>query len=164
MGTSLFWFIRQRVVIISYWRFGTTYRSHLQGSGIQKEIILDSLTPKMGPIGCPETSVINYHYSLRNNPEERSSQCPVFQKPKVHHHIYNILLLEHIVSASSVQFTFSEQFICIPFRCYVVRWSTPQSTMWSFLLNFVNENDLPISCSLCMLHDTLIVSSLIESL
>jgi len=28
---------------------------------------------KMGPIGCPETSVRNYHYSLRNNPEERSS-------------------------------------------------------------------------------------------
>jgi hypothetical protein len=21
----------------------------------------------MGPIGCPETSVRNYHYSLRNN-------------------------------------------------------------------------------------------------
>jgi hypothetical protein len=29
---------------------------------------------KMGPLGCPETSVINDHYSLRNNPEERSSQ------------------------------------------------------------------------------------------
>jgi len=28
----------------------------------------------MGPIGRPETSVRNYHYSLRNNPEERSSQ------------------------------------------------------------------------------------------
>jgi hypothetical protein len=28
---------------------------------------------KMGPIDCPETSVRNYHYSLRNNPEERSS-------------------------------------------------------------------------------------------
>ena len=27
----------------------------------------------MGPIRCPETSVRNYHYSLRNNPEERSS-------------------------------------------------------------------------------------------
>jgi len=26
----------------------------------------------MGPIGCTETSVRNYHYSLRNNPEERS--------------------------------------------------------------------------------------------
>jgi hypothetical protein len=28
---------------------------------------------KMGPTGCPETSVINYHYSLCNNPEEHSS-------------------------------------------------------------------------------------------
>ena len=28
---------------------------------------------KMGLIGCPETSVRNYHYSLRNNPEERIS-------------------------------------------------------------------------------------------
>ena len=28
----------------------------------------------MGPRGCPETSVRNSHYSLRNNPEERSSQ------------------------------------------------------------------------------------------
>jgi len=28
----------------------------------------------MGPTGYPETSVRNYHYSLRNNREERSSQ------------------------------------------------------------------------------------------
>jgi hypothetical protein len=27
----------------------------------------------MGPIGCPETSIRNYHYSLRDNPEERIS-------------------------------------------------------------------------------------------
>jgi hypothetical protein len=27
----------------------------------------------MRPIGCPETSVMKYHYSLCNNPEERSS-------------------------------------------------------------------------------------------
>jgi hypothetical protein len=27
----------------------------------------------MKPIGCPEKSVRNYHYSLRNNPEQRSS-------------------------------------------------------------------------------------------
>jgi hypothetical protein len=26
----------------------------------------------MGPIVCPERTVINYHYSLRNNPEGRS--------------------------------------------------------------------------------------------
>ena len=28
----------------------------------------------MGPISCPETSEWNYHYSLPNSPEERSSQ------------------------------------------------------------------------------------------
>ena len=28
----------------------------------------------MGPIGCPETSVKNYRYALRNNPEERYSR------------------------------------------------------------------------------------------
>jgi len=28
---------------------------------------------KMGPIGCPEKSVRNYHYTVRNSPEERSS-------------------------------------------------------------------------------------------
>jgi len=27
----------------------------------------------MGPIGCPETSLRNYNYSLRKDPEERSS-------------------------------------------------------------------------------------------
>jgi len=27
----------------------------------------------MGTIGCPETSVLNYHYSPRNDPEERGS-------------------------------------------------------------------------------------------
>jgi hypothetical protein len=29
---------------------------------------------RMGPIRCPETLVRNYHYSLRNNPEERTTQ------------------------------------------------------------------------------------------
>ena len=28
----------------------------------------------MEPIGCPETSLINYHHSLHNNPEERNYQ------------------------------------------------------------------------------------------
>jgi hypothetical protein len=27
----------------------------------------------MGQIGCPETTVRNYHYSLRDKPEERNS-------------------------------------------------------------------------------------------
>ena len=29
---------------------------------------------KYGSIGCPETSIMNYHYTLRNSPEQRSSQ------------------------------------------------------------------------------------------
>jgi hypothetical protein len=42
------------------------------------EFFLDSWPLKMEPIGCPETSVRNYHYWLRNNPEERNSQVPQF--------------------------------------------------------------------------------------
>jgi hypothetical protein len=45
LRTAIFWVITQRVVVIYYRRFGTTYRYHLR---------------------C-------YHYSLRGNPEERSS-------------------------------------------------------------------------------------------
>ena len=44
---------------IPYRRFGTTYRSP---------------SPlKMGPIGCPETSVRDHHYTMRNIPEDRKS-------------------------------------------------------------------------------------------
>jgi len=31
---------------------------------------------KMGPIGCPETSVRNYHNPLCNDTEEHSSRLP----------------------------------------------------------------------------------------
>jgi len=33
---------------------------------------------KMGLIGCPETSVRSYHYSLRNSPEESSSDLSIY--------------------------------------------------------------------------------------
>ena len=36
--------------------------------------LLDSWTLRMGPTGGTGTSVTNCHYSLRNDPEERSSQ------------------------------------------------------------------------------------------
>ena len=65
--SAFFWVITQRVVLISYRRFGTAYRSHSRGSRIQKLFW-------MRPSGYPETSVRNYHYLLRKNPEERSSQ------------------------------------------------------------------------------------------
>jgi hypothetical protein len=37
MRSALFWDITQRMVTIPYWRFGTTYESHLKGREIQGE-------------------------------------------------------------------------------------------------------------------------------
>jgi hypothetical protein len=62
--TALFWVTTQRVTVISCRRFGTTYPPRLQGSSI-----LDSWTPKVEPLGCPETLAINYHYPPRDNQE-----------------------------------------------------------------------------------------------
>jgi len=58
--SALFWDNTQRVVVIPCRRFGTTYKFHL-----------DPLT--VGVVGCPETSVRNYHYTLRNIPQKRIS-------------------------------------------------------------------------------------------
>jgi hypothetical protein len=47
---------------------------------------------KIGPIGCPETSVRNYHYSLRNNSAERSSHLPLGGSLKSRIYLMNIKL------------------------------------------------------------------------
>jgi hypothetical protein len=52
MGSALSWDITQRIVAIAYGRFGTSYRSHLQGT----------INPRR-----------NYHYTLRNVSDERRS-------------------------------------------------------------------------------------------
>ena len=53
---------------VTLWRMRvgcrTKYRFELQGSINLKRPL------KMGPIGCPETSVTNYHHTLSNIPEE----------------------------------------------------------------------------------------------
>ena len=67
LRTALFWVITQRVAVIPYRRFGAVYWSALQRSKDQNG------KRKTGPIEWPETSVRNYLYSLRNNPEEHSS-------------------------------------------------------------------------------------------
>jgi len=53
--SALFCDMTQRILVISYRRFGTSYVSHLR-------------LPKMVPLGCPETGT-NYHYTLHNIPE-----------------------------------------------------------------------------------------------
>ena len=79
MRTAFFWVITQRVVVISYRRLGTNYQSHLQISIILSSRVKNQFSwpLKMGQIGCPETSVRNYHHSLCSNPEERSSHLLV---------------------------------------------------------------------------------------
>jgi hypothetical protein len=51
LTTVIFWAVVQRVVVIPYRRLGRRW----------------------DPIGCPETSVRNLQYSLRNDPEYRNS-------------------------------------------------------------------------------------------
>ena len=43
---------------------------------------LTSAQERIGPTGCPETSVRNYPHALRNNPEERSSHLLRGGRPK----------------------------------------------------------------------------------
>jgi len=39
---------------------------------------VDSLALNMGPIGCLAMSLRNYQYSLRNDPEDRSSHMHIY--------------------------------------------------------------------------------------
>jgi hypothetical protein len=64
MRTALLWGIMQRQVAILDRRFGTTYRSHLQGDWVKKSST--SWPLKMGLTGCPETSINDYHSTPRN--------------------------------------------------------------------------------------------------
>ena len=45
----------------------------LRMAWLEPASFLDSFPLKMGTMGCPETSVRNYRYSMHNNPEQRSS-------------------------------------------------------------------------------------------
>jgi len=54
--------------------FIPAFRENLDSLLLTMGSILDSWLLKLGTIGCPETSVSNYHHSLRNNiSEQRSS-------------------------------------------------------------------------------------------
>jgi hypothetical protein len=53
------------------WKLKTALQTISDGAHARVGRLSFHLTPEMGPIGCPETSAINYHYLLRNSPEER---------------------------------------------------------------------------------------------
>jgi len=71
-------FMRRRMAV-SCRRFGTTYRSQLQGSSNHFTI----WPLKMEPIGCPETSVRNYQLMLRKISKERKSCSKSVENEKV---------------------------------------------------------------------------------
>ena len=48
-----------------------TFRNKLSGS-------IPAGQESFWPIGCPETSIMNYHYSLHNSQEERSSGTVIY--------------------------------------------------------------------------------------
>jgi hypothetical protein len=54
--------------------------------------VSSSWTLKMGPTGCPETSVRNYHYSLRNKDRRGRFSATSRRKPEITH------LKEHFLS------------------------------------------------------------------
>jgi hypothetical protein len=66
MRSSLFFDVTQRRLVVIYRRFAKYYGPHLQESSGPSPL-------KMGPTGCPETSVTKYKSTLRNIPEEQIS-------------------------------------------------------------------------------------------
>jgi hypothetical protein len=77
LRSALFWDLTQCHVVILFWRFGTTYQSHPQKwRSIRRKGNFSFWTSwhlKLGMIHCPETSVKDYHSTLRKIPEERTS-------------------------------------------------------------------------------------------
>jgi hypothetical protein len=69
MRSPIFCVYTQLTLVVVYWRFGRTYRSHLQRSNKGPLIIR--------PIGWPETSVNNYKDTLRKDKEEQIPHSPV---------------------------------------------------------------------------------------
>jgi hypothetical protein len=103
----------------------------------------------MGPIGCPEKSVRNYHYPLRNNPEEHNSH--LFRQSRTHTRLYlQAFLCEHL---------FYVYDLCI-------RTSQPKGIFPSHIrstLHIVSKPLLPaiIFCfSLCTDHEIFLCTSL----
>ena len=68
-------------LVISHPRFGTNFRSHLQGPCSFWSVWL----LKMWPIGCPETSVRKYQFMLRKN-RGRAKIFTLQQKPDITGH------------------------------------------------------------------------------
>ena len=75
---------------------------------------------KRVPIGCPETSVRNYHYSLHNSPEERRS----------HPLRGGSLKPPTVIASSEVIFNRVDIVGC---SCYIFQFNRSFNSKWQFL-------------------------------
>jgi hypothetical protein len=129
MRTALFWCSTNSTLVIPWRSFGTINRLHLQGKNFW--------ALKIWPISSPETSVMNYHYTLCNIPEERNSYELRSGSLKSHSsNITNIFI--HPVGTNQ----------CLLFKCHTlkhlkslkhvsnVRWLSSGS-FWSWLKSLV---------------------------
>ena len=88
MRSALFWVVTQRIVVVPYRvsvPFSRVEKSNMLISSPLKKVVgeskvIDILALKMGLLVCPETSIINYHYILLNNPVERISCRALIQQ------------------------------------------------------------------------------------
>jgi hypothetical protein len=84
MRSALFWDVTQRLVVIVYRRFGTTYRSLLQGLKAKKKsprkklFLLGLLTLEDEKNMLSQKSTNNYYATLSNIPEELRPQRLMF--------------------------------------------------------------------------------------
>jgi hypothetical protein len=124
MKTALFWDITQRVMVISYWRFGTTYWYHLQGSRI------------LGRTGCPEMSVKNDHYWLRNRTKSAVLKKLVHYIPSKDKAVVNDLArIRQQTLGTNIN----------PFRSYF----EPRLTVWFSCSAPMSEDVLHRFCCVC---------------
>jgi len=129
-------------MVIPYRHFGTTYRSHHQGSKIQEEIsppppikiIIDSWHLKMGPDRCPETSVRNYYYyTLRKSSVERGSQKnSLFFQAVVG---FELQIIGQTFPPTSCKIVCSFMFVWTCVIDIIIR-TTKKMEQWQFIHNF----------------------------
>jgi hypothetical protein len=82
MRSILFWGITQRIVVITYRRFGKICQSHIPlhkpRASVLQVFFLDFWTLENGVEWLSRKSVRNYHYTLRYVPEQRSSRYKIY--------------------------------------------------------------------------------------
>jgi len=118
----LFWELR------CYENFLPTFwdRLSVPPTKVKNLYFLDSWPLKLGPIGCSKTSVRNYHYSLRNNPEEPSSYLLCSRSLKSVLCSSKFCLFYNFVLFCSNTFFINYAL----FKCIWIMWCSRTCSMW----------------------------------